>query len=445
MQNLSKFNFSAISDACVKCGKCKPTCTIFDISGDEALSPRGFLDLIGAYKNGELSLDKNAKRIFESCFLCTNCVDVCPSSLATDEMIENVRFDLAQKYGITWYKKVFFYLLRHRKVMDFVAKMGYVFQSCGFKLENALPNLENEAKNSNLLNTNFKLNNKNPNMRPRFSLPMIKKERLLPSASKKSFLNSHSEFIDNGSNRSVGIFIGCMANYAYTAIGDGLLKILKKLNINAHLMKEQACCGAPAYFTGDFATTKYNAKKNIEYFEKILQSCEAIIIAEGTCSAMIKVDYVRLFEDDEFWQNRAKNVVKKIYLASEYFVKFTDLASILEKNKSLLSITYHDPCHARKMQGVFKEPRVLLNAAFKVVETGDNVSCCGFGGVTMQSQNYHLSKQVGLKRANTLINTGANIVSTECSACKMQLNNSLNVANSKLRCQNWVELVAELL
>ena len=148
---------------------------------------------------------------------------------------------------------------------------------------------------------------------------------------------------------------------------------------------------------------------------------------------------------DEFWQNRAKNVVKQIYLASEYFVKFTDLASILEKNKSLLSITYHDPCHARKMQGVFKEPRVLLNAAFKVVETGDNVSCCGFGGVTMQSQNYHLSKQVGLKRANTLINTGANIVSTECSACKMQLNNSLNVANSKLRCQNWVELVAELL
>lgn len=434
MHNLSKFNFSAISDACVKCGKCKPTCTIFGISGDETLSPRGFLDLIGAYKNGELSLDKNAKRIFESCFLCTNCVDICPSSLATDEMIENVRFDIAKKFGIAWYKKAFFYLLRHRKIMDFAAKMGYVFQNCGFKFENALPEISNT-------NENFK----NPNMRPKFSLPMIKKERLLPSASKKSFLNSHSEFIDNGGQKSLGIFIGCMANYAYTATGEGLLKILKELKINAHLMKKQACCGAPAYFTGDFATTEHNAKKNIEYFEKILQNCEAIIIAEGTCSAMIKVDYVRFFEGNEFWQNKAKNVVKKIYLASEYFVKFTDLASILASKKRKISITYHDPCHAKKMQGVWREPRVLLNAAFELVETGDNVSCCGFGGVTMQSQNYQLSKKVGLKRATTLINTGANVVSTECSACKMQLNNALNLSKSQLRCQNWVELVAEIL
>ena len=435
MNNLSKFDFSSISDACVKCGKCKPNCTIFGISGDEAQSPRGFLDLIGAYKRGELALDKNAKRIFESCFLCTNCVDVCPSSLAVDEMIENVRFDLAQKYGIAWYKRAFFYLLRHRKIMDFAAKLGYVFQSCGFKMQSATPGL-NDDKNAN------------PNMKPRFKIPMLKMERLLPSVAKKSFMNSHGEFIDNGGSRSVGIFIGCMGNYAYTGIGEGLLKILKELKINAHLMKEQACCGAPAYFTGDFATVSHNAKKNIEYFEKILQSCEAIIIAEGTCSAMIKVDYPRFFENDDTWRARTKNAVSKVYLASEYFVKFTNLTEILktkQNNKNKLSVTYHDPCHARKMQGVWREPRALLSAVFNVIETGDNVSCCGFGGVTMQSQNYELSRKVGLKKANILIATNAHIVSSECSACKMQLNNSLSVAGSSLRTQNWVELVASVL
>ena len=109
---MQKFNFNAISDMCVKCGKCKPSCTIFKISGDEVRSPRGFLDLIGAYNRGEMKLDKNAKSIFESCFLCTNCVEACPASLPVDEMIENVRFDLAQKYGISWYKRLFFYLLR---------------------------------------------------------------------------------------------------------------------------------------------------------------------------------------------------------------------------------------------------------------------------------------------------------------------------------------------
>ncbi|MBD3839639.1 MAG: (Fe-S)-binding protein, partial [Epsilonproteobacteria bacterium] len=78
------FNFSATSDDCVKCGKCIPVCTIHQINQDEVTSPRGFIELLGAYQKDDLKLDKNAKDIFESCFLCTNCVNVCPNSLATD-------------------------------------------------------------------------------------------------------------------------------------------------------------------------------------------------------------------------------------------------------------------------------------------------------------------------------------------------------------------------
>ena len=420
---MQKFDFSAISDMCVKCGKCKPNCTIFKISGDEVRSPRGFLDLIGAYNRGEMKLDKNAKSIFESCFLCTNCVEACPASLPVDEMIENVRFDLAQKYGISWYKRLFFYLLRHRWIMDFAARLGYVFKSCGFKERD------------------------NDTMQPKFSLPMLKKERLLPNPSKKSFLNSHPEIIKNG-ERQVGIFIGCMANYAYTDTGEGLLKILKELGISAHLMKKQLCCAAPAYFTGDFATVEANAKKNIAYFEKVLESCEAIICPEATCSAMLKVDYERFFEHDEHWKERAKKVMSKLYLATEYFVKFTNLEQILEQKtegKEKPALVYHDPCHARKMQGVWREPRALLSRIFELKNSGDEISCCGFGGVTTQSQNYHLARAAGLSRANTLSKAGANVVSAECSACKMQLNNSLNLASSELRCKNPIELIAAAL
>lgn len=421
---MKNFNFNEISEKCVKCGKCKPNCTIFKISGDETKSPRGFLDLIGAYQRGELKLDKNAKKIFESCFLCTNCVSVCPNTLATDEMIENVRFDIAKKFGITWYKKAFFYLLRNRKMMDLAAKFGFVFQSCGFKING------NE-------------------MKPKISFPMIKKERLLPSAKKTSFLNSHEEFINNGGDKTIGIFIGCMGNYAYSEIGEGLLKICKTLKINAHLMKEQACCGAPAYFTGDFETVRVNAKKNIAYFEKLLEQLDAIIIPEATCSAMIRVDYERFFHDDEKWGQRARAVAQKIFMASEYFVRFTDLKQILAQIASNLGsktqITYHDPCHAKKMQGIFYEPRELLSQIYQIKEIGDSVSCCGFGGVTMQSENYALSREVGLKRANQIISTNTSLVSAECSACKMQLNNALNISKSDMRCKNWVELIAEVL
>lgn len=420
---MQKYNFNTVSDACVKCGKCKPNCTIFKISGDEVRSPRGFLDLLGAYNRGELELDKNAKDIFESCFLCTNCVSECPSSLATDTMIENVRRDIALKFGIAWYKRLFFWLLRHRKVMDICASLGYVFQSCAFKVNNG-------------------------EMRPRMSFPMVKKERLLPTASKKSFLNSHPEFINNGGEKAVGIFIGCMGNYAYIGIGEGLLKICKTLNLNAHLMKDQSCCAAPAYFTGDFNTVEVLAKKNIMYFEKVLEKVDAIIIPEATCSAMIKVDYERFFANNEEWRERAKNVSKKIFLATEYFEKYTNLGEILSKiglNSNKQTITYHDPCHAKKMQGVFREPRALLSKIYNIKEMNDTTSCCGFGGVTMQSEKYHLSRAAGLSRAETISATKAQCVSAECSACKMQLNNALHLRSSDMRCENPIELIAKVL
>ena len=85
------FKFSEISDKCVKCSKCSTVCTIYNINQDETTSPRGFLHLLGAYERGDLELDKNAKDIFESCFLCTSCVSVCPNSLPTDMVIEQDR------------------------------------------------------------------------------------------------------------------------------------------------------------------------------------------------------------------------------------------------------------------------------------------------------------------------------------------------------------------
>ena len=38
--------------------------------------------------------------------------------------------------------ELFFYLLRHRKAMDFLARLGYVFQSCGFKIKEEINSME---------------------------------------------------------------------------------------------------------------------------------------------------------------------------------------------------------------------------------------------------------------------------------------------------------------
>jgi glycolate oxidase iron-sulfur subunit len=417
------FSFDKVADDCVKCGKCIPVCTIHNVNADEVTSPRGFIDLLGAYKRGKLELDKTAKDIFESCFLCTACVEVCPKSLPTDMLIEQVRSDIAKKYGIAWYKKAFFLLLRHRWLNDIAFKLGWVFQTCGFKIRADIDS-----------------------MTSRFEIPMLKADRLLPSLKKTSFLNAHPENINNGGKRKVAIFIGCLGNYNYRNIGDSLLEILEHLEIDAFLAKDQKCCSAPAYFTGDFDTVDHNAKFNIEYFEKFADDVEAILVPEATCSAMLKIDYAHYFHDQPEWKARAEAVMSKVFMATEWLQNHTELESILAKKKQNTKIvTYHDPCHARKMQGIYEEPRSLIRQNYKIVEMSDPNSCCGFGGVTMQSEKYHFAKAAGTPKAAMIKETQADVVSAECSACRMQINASMNYAEVDTVFKNPIELIADAL
>ncbi len=416
------FEFTKTSDDCIKCGKCIPVCTIHQVNADEVTSPRGFIDLLGAYERGELDLDKEAKDIFESCFLCTNCTDVCPNSLPTDMVIEEVRADIAEKFGIAWFKRLFFTLLRHRWLMDIMMKLGFVFKTCGFKSEP-----------------------KKGGMRARFNLPILKADRLLPSLSKTSFLNKYPKEIKASGKRRVAIFIGCLANYNYTAIGDSLVDVLKELDIDIFIPKKQKCCAAPAYFTGDFYTVETLAKQNIEYFESFFDDIEAMLIPEATCSAMIKHDWEVFFRNRKMddWANRAKELNKKIFMVTEWLYKETELKEILDAKGVNFeeSVTYHDACHAKKVQGISKEPRELIKSNYKIKEMSDSDRCCGFGGVTMQTEKFHLAKAAGKPKAAMIEQSGAQIVSAECSACRMQISNSLYQNSVDVEFKNPIELI----
>ncbi len=421
------FDFTSVSDECIKCGKCIPVCTIYQVNFDEVTSPRGFIDLLGAYKRGDLELDRDAKNIFESCFLCTNCVDVCPNTLPTDTVIEEVRADIAKRYGISWFKRAFFWLLKYRSIMDIAMKLGFMMRTCV---------LSEDPQGRGL--------------KARFSLPMIKKGRLLPSMASKSFLNSYPEHIaPNKPKQKVAIFIGCLANYNYTTIGDSLVEILKALEVEIFIPKDQLCCGAPAYFTGDVSSVEYLIEKNVAYFETFMDAYDAMIIPEATCSAMIKHDWVTFCTNHSKSEliPRIEKLLPKIHMATDWLYKNTDLKTLLAtKGKQFDGVvTYHDPCHARKVQGVYKEPRELLSQNYPMVEMSDPNRCCGFGGVTMQSEKFKFAELAGKPKAAMIRDTRATYVSAECSACRMQLSEAMHSAGVETIFKNPLELIAEAL
>ncbi len=417
------FKFSEISDLCIKCGKCIPGCTIHRINPDEATSPRGFLDILKGVEEGEIEIDKTFKDTVESCFLCNQCVEVCPNSLPTDFMIENARKKVADKYGIAWFKRAFFFLLRHRWAYDLISKLGFYFQTCGFKIE--------EEKKS---------------IRSRFSLPMLHKGRLLPAFRKTTFLKKYPEKIEaKNSQKKVAIFIGCLANYNYTEVGDALVKILKFLNIDILIPKKQACCGAPAYFTGDFDTTEYLIKKNIEYFETFIDEVDAILIPEATCTAMIKKDweeYIRHYMSED-WLKRYKKIQDKVFGTTEWLYKYTDLEERLKDKQKDMKVTYHDACHFGKVFNIRKEPRALVSKVATIKEMEDPDVCCGFGGITIQSEKFDLARKEGLIKAEMIKKVDADVVSAECSACRMQITEHLDKVGDNKKFLHPLEIIAQ--
>jgi glycolate oxidase iron-sulfur subunit len=336
-------------------------------------------------------------------------------------MIEHARAEIAEKFGIAWFKRIAFFLLKRRGLQDMAAKLGFVFKTCGFS--------------------------KAPNgMKARISIPMLRRGRLLPSIAAKSFLNAYPEKMNFGGTKNVAIFIGCLANYAYTGVGDSLLYILKSLKINAFIPKDQLCCGAPSYFTGDLKSTKWLIKYNIEYFELFIDWVEAVLVPEATCSNMIINDWIKILEDEPEWAKRAERIVEKTFIASKWLYENTELLkTIPASDQKAAKVTYHDPCHAKKTLGVFKEPRAFLQKNYELTEMSDPSYCCGFGGVTIQSERYDLAEAVGKNKAAMIAETGADIISAECSACRMQIGDALNRYGAKQIFMHPLELIARAL
>ncbi len=198
----------------------------------------------------------------------------------------------------------------------------------------------------------------------------------------------------------VTLFIPCFVDLMYPQVGISMVRILERLGHTVECPEEVACCGQPAYNSGYWDEARAVALKAIERFKP----SEAVVIASGSCGAMLHVFYPELFAGTPH-QEAARALAKKCYEFSDFLVTrlgVTDLGASFPAK-----VTFHDGCHGLRELGNFQQPRKLLAKVrgLELVEMKEKV-CCGFGG-TFAAKFPMISTAMGEVKAELARETGA--------------------------------------
>jgi glycolate oxidase iron-sulfur subunit len=403
---------------CIRCGTCRSVCPVFQASDNENTTARGKVRLLEAVSESKLTLTPELQARMSKCLLCKACVPGCPSGVKTDELFLSARRVLAAKNGLPLAKKLAFAGLTYRKLFDIGLKMGSIFQDIVFK---DAPNGRGKLA--------------------RISLPSagLGQRRIIPPLSTSPLRTRLPETNKVASPKArVAFYTGCMLNYVYPESGEAIVKILKAHDVEVVIPAKQSCCGTPAFTSGDYQVGRYLAEENV----KVLAAgnYDAIITGCASCGAALKHEYGSIIEDPavkQSWEELSGKVKDITQFVVDMGIK-QDLREVRAK------ITYHDPCHLVRGMGVSKEPRQILKAipGVEYAEMKDAAKCCGAGG-TFSMVYYDLSRTINDWKLDNAEKTGANILATGCSACRMHITDGLGQRDSNLKVLHTAEIIAK--
>ncbi len=394
---------------CVKCGTCQTVCPVFSVRPDESSAARGKMALSEAVDQGLLAESEIYRGYLEKCLLCGACEEACPSEVKTLSTMLQARERLARNVGIKPGKRLILeQVLADPRLLDLAMRTGRTFQGLVFKRIPA-----------------------ESGIRRRIPLPLVTADRTLPSLARTFFTDSFSGWVAEGKGPRVGVFAGCMTNYFYPRTGETMIELLRGLGASVYVPAEQVCCGMPALTGGARETARELASQNLEAFEKY--DLDAIVTGCASCGENLKENYGGLLREAGVEDKRIERFISKILDINEYLYRYPAAVSSEDARQqegdidAELTVTYHQPCHLGRLQGVKAEPIALIQSirGVRYVPMVDDQVCCGMGG-SFSLEHYDIAKEVNDRKITRIVETGADAVVTSCPACIMHIRDGLN-------------------
>ncbi|MEJ2588034.1 MAG: (Fe-S)-binding protein [Deltaproteobacteria bacterium] len=205
-------------------------------------------------------------------------------------------------------------------------------------------------------------------------------------------------------------FPGCYPSYdpRLKKVAVATANILNAAGVDFGILgEEENCCGESIRKTGDEELFRRLAKENIKTF--IDHGVKNILVSSPHCYHTFKNEYPQFMVNFD------------VVHITQYLYQLMNEGRLEFKTPYEKKITYHDPCYLGRHNGIFDEPRALLEnvPGLELSEMPDcriDSLCCGGGGgrVWMETQK---GERFGDIRIQQAMDLGAELLVTCCPYC----------------------------
>ncbi|HET6365255.1 MAG TPA: (Fe-S)-binding protein [Nitrospirota bacterium] len=372
---------------CVKCGSCGAVCPPAILERSESLSARGRMALIKAVLDKKLTISSIFKDRLATCTSCLACEASCPSNVPVTGIIEAAKQEAVRESGLGFINRVVSSSLKSDVTVRTLAWLApFVLHYSGGILKGKSPGTSGLRLGSGL------------------------------AAKAKA-------------RGRVALFPGCAINHFQQDIGQAAITVLSAIGHDVIVPNGLQCCGRPHLSFGDRKSAEELALKNSSILAGL--QVDAVVTACASCGLTFKREYPKLLPPE----------VK--------MPRVCDIHELLSRGlseKSLRAVqktvTFHDPCHLGRGQGLSGTARAVLRSVpgLTIMEMKNADRCCGFGGV-MRITHGELSNAIGGNKAAMIIATGASTVVTGCPSCRMQITEALRRSGSDISVVHTVQIL----
>ncbi len=379
---------------CVKCGTCRSVCPPFLLKLDESLSARGRMALVEAVIDAKLPVSQIFADRLASCAGCLACETVCACAVPVTEIIQAAREQAVRESGNGLIRTVIAEVLKSDLLMrssSWLAPLVLHYRAASV------------TGGGKRIHSKFKIqDSKGPAGRPK--------------------------------KGTVLFFPGCSINYYQPAIGSAADFVLNRIGYEVIVPDGLKCCGRPFLSLGDRRAAQELALQNSRIISA--HKVEAVVTACASCSLTFKKEYHKLLAPDA--------VIPSVLDIHEFLAgRIAPETLALGPNRK---VTWHDPCHLARGQGLAKTARDLVRVVpgIDFIEMRNPERCCGFGGM-MRVTHPGISDGIADNKVRDIMATKASAVLTGCPSCAMQIRDGIGRAGSGIEVLHTVQLLAEAL